>query len=46
MAGSDTLAPRYYWRSLTYDQYNLQGWSASYSEETAHLPKSAAYQRC
>jgi transglutaminase-like putative cysteine protease len=36
----ETAPPNYYWRSLTYDQYNLQGWNASYSEETAHLPKS------
>ncbi len=39
-ASSETTPPHYYWRSLTYDQYNLQGWSASFSEETAHLPKS------
>jgi transglutaminase-like putative cysteine protease len=39
-ASSEMISPRYYWRSLTYDQYNLQGWSASFSEETAHLPKS------
>ena len=37
---SSEIAAHYYWRSLTYDQYNLQGWSASYSEETAHMPKS------
>jgi transglutaminase-like putative cysteine protease len=36
MAGSDTIAPRYYWRSLTYDQYNSQGWSSSFAKETPY----------
>lgn len=39
-AGSDTLTPHYYWRSLTYDQYNGQGWNTSISKETPHTAKS------
>ena len=39
-AGSETIRPHYYWRSLTYDQYNGQGWNTSASEETSHTAQS------
>lgn len=37
--GSETINPRYYWRSLTYDQYNGQGWNTSFSKETPYTAK-------
>ena len=40
VTGSDTLAPHFYWRSLTYDQYNGQGWNTSISKETSHTADS------
>ncbi len=35
-AQADTLPPRYYWRSLTYDRYTGSGWATSDAETTAY----------
>ncbi len=36
-------APRYYWRTLTYDIYNGAGWTASESQNRSYIPGEAVH---
>ncbi len=38
---SATYSPRYYWRSLTYDQYTGRGWATSHTQ-TSRYPAGAS----
>ncbi|MBI5952659.1 MAG: transglutaminase domain-containing protein [Chloroflexi bacterium] len=41
---TDEEAPRHYWRLLTYDLYNGQGWSSSPTENLSYRAKQVVFQ--